>query len=137
MVHGTEERIKTIRQTIETLRAGAAFCSRLKPVIESFDGKQYNVKFDEAISALRDEENSVYVSNHYGHIYINYNYKKCYSCRDNYLMYGYSCKKEDFIENQTDTSAVFFSGKKIIAAAMIENINIHREKMLKEALIWE
>lgn len=130
MVNGTEERKKAVLQRIESLRAAAAFSSKLKPVISSFDGKQYNKNFDKAIRDISNKENHVYVSNNYGWIHIYFWGK--YS-RDIYLMSGYGCISEGFIKNQTDEKAVLFDGKKIKAAAMIENINIHRERLLKEA----
>lgn len=133
MVHGTEERIKAVKSRIEYLRAAAAFSSKLKPVISSFDGKNYNVRFDEAIRALGDGVNNVYVVNHYGHIYIDYWFKGNDTRNDLYLMYGYGCISEDFIKEQSNKKEIFFDGKKIIAGAMIENVNTYREKLLKEA----
>lgn len=133
MVYGKEERIKAVKSRIEYLRAAAAFSTKLKPVISSFDGKNYNVRFDEAIRALSDGENNVYVVNHYGHIYVDYWLKGNDTRNDLYLMYGYSCIAEDFIKDQSNKKEVFFNGKKINAGVMIENVNTYREKLLKEA----
>ncbi len=127
-----EEKRNHIQEKINTLREAAAQTNRVKDVVRRFDGKTYNVKFDDAISALTDDNNRFYVSNQYGWFYIQYCHRHGYNNTIS-LMTAYSCKSNDYIEHQTRDECKVFDGKRIKADAMIARLNTERAELLKEA----
>jgi len=133
-VNTIEEKKQYIMSIADNKRTAAAMIRRVRNTVRSFDGKIYNCKFDEAISALTDEESRFYCSNSYGWFYIYYTPRKSSLSRmDEALLSGYSCKSSDYVKLQTNENAIMFDGKRVIADKMEEALKAKRESLLKEA----
>lgn len=135
MVYGAENQKKTIQNRIEALREAADQIKRIKKLVQSFDGKIYNKRFDEALAGLSGENFRIYGSNSYGWYYIHY-IPRHGSYNDSItLLTGYSCKAENKIseDHQKEEFIIFDTNKRIKAAAMIEGLNRKYAELLKEA----
>jgi len=134
MVYGAEEQKKTIQSRIEALRGAADQIKRIKKLVQSFDGKTYNKRFDEALAGLSGENFRIYGSNSYGWYYIHYTPRNTYK-NDVTILTGYSCRAENKIseDHQKEDFIIFDSNKRIKAAAMIEGLNRKYAELLKEA----
>jgi hypothetical protein len=134
MIFGAEEQKKHIEERITALRTAASFINRVKAVCNSFDGKVYNKRFDDAIGELSGDDGRLYVSNRYGWMYVIYYPRHGYK-NEVTLLTGYSCvKTENNIRNQDKEDFILFDDhKRINAAAMIEGLNRKYAEILKEA----
>ena len=126
-----EARKAKLLHEADVIRTAAAQIPKLKKVIDAYDGKMYNKRFDEAIRNLSTDEIrfSAYTS-------YNWYYVECYpGC--NYserqgLLTGYAAKRDD--TRYTDEKNVIFSdSKRILKDKMYQALNTRREKMLQEA----
>ena len=130
-----EEARKKIQSIAAHKRQAAGQIKKIKPVVMQFDGKIYNKRFDEAISALSDDENIFYCSNSYGWFYLHHRAKESGYNEGNDLLTGYSCKATENERRYSteDINKLFEDNKRIKADKMIERLNSKYASLLKEA----
>ena len=129
-----DEKKKAILSRAEWLRLAAAQIKKIKPVINDFDGKIYNCRFDEAIKNLSDDRLSFWTSNQYGSFEIVIYHDHTYSDKIS-LLTGYSCKvqKNDYSQYHTDETRAIFDGKRINADKIAALLDASYARLNKEA----
>lgn len=134
MIHTSniEDKKKAILTRAEWLRRAASHIKRIKPVINQFDGKIYNCRFDEAINALSTDQERISAYNQYGWFYIRIWPKSIYNA-EQFLLSGYSCKAENHIKDQSRPECIIFDGKRIKADKMITLLDASYARLNKEA----
>lgn len=132
----TEERQTALRKKAAWFRQAANMATRLKPVIQSFDGIIYNCRFDDAIKQLSDDDYTLWVDHRNGFFAIDYMTRHCYRS-ETYLMQGYdyiASNKTDHTGSGYKSQWKFFSdNKRIDAAKMIQSLNDFRADLLHQA----
>ena len=127
-----EEKQKGILTRAEWLRRAASHVKRIKPVINQFNGKIYNCRFDEAINALSTDQERISAYNQYGWFYIRIWSKNIYSA-EQFLLSGYSYKSTDQIKDQNRPECQIFDGKRIKADKMTALLDASYARLNKEA----
>lgn len=136
MIHLTdlETKKETIINKASLYRRAASAINTIKPVIQAFDGKMYNKRFNEAISALNTPESKdhFHAYTQYRWFYIDFTPGCNYSDKKT-LLHGYSCTGETVPEDYREEKNVIFDGKRINAEKMINSAERQREYLLKTA----
>ncbi len=133
-IDSMDEKKKAILSRAEWLRLAAAQIKKIKPVINDFDGKIYNCRFDEAIKNLSDDKLSFWTSNQYGTFEITVYHDHVYNDKIA-LLTGYSCKaqKNNYSQYHTDEARAIFDGKRIKADKMTALLDDKYTQLNKEA----
>lgn len=123
-----EQKKENIKKQIEALRTASKQIGKIKKVVQDFDGKVYNCRFDQAIEQLSDKETGLrfYVQNHY-----NFSIQcSAFQC------YPYIALLETFrpVKGQAKGKCICFDeNKRIKADKMIELLNNKYSEILKKA----
>lgn len=133
-ISNIEEKKKAILNKVSYYRRAASAINTIKPVIQAFNGKVYNKRFDEAIRALNtpDNEDHFHAYTQYRWFYIDFTPGCSYSEKKT-LLHGYSCTGETVPEDHREEKNVIFDGKRINAEKMINSAEKQREYLLKTA----
>lgn len=126
-----EERRAKLLHEAEVIRAAASQIPRLKHVIDRFDGKMYNKRFDEAIRALSTDEIRFSAYTSYNWYYVEC-FPGCNYSERQALLTGYAAKREEGRFND-EKYMIFSDSKRILKERMYKALNQKRENMLKEA----
>jgi len=135
MIYGDiEQKKEAIRAATRNYRNAAAAIPAIKRVVTTFDGKQYNKRFDDAVASIElPADGRVFVTNHFEWFEIHY------QPRDIYLITGYTCIASDSHVAPEDQrpESIFFDGKKILADKINAALMDEREKLLAAAFRLE
>lgn len=130
-----EEAHKASARKAAYLREAATKIRLIKEIAKQFDNKVYNCRFDEAVRALSDDENTFYCYNRYNNFEIIFT--KRHSTFSVALLGVRAAIKGELGPNCARTDIVFTPTKRIMADKMIEFMNLKYEKLLKEATAIE
>jgi uncharacterized protein YukE len=124
-----EQKKENIKKQIEALRTASKQIGKIKKVVQEFDGKIYNCRFDKAISELSDKEAGL----------------RFYT-QDYYTTFAIQCSTSHFyspvtlletyrpVKGQTQDKCICFDeNKRIKADKMIELLNNKYSEILKKA----
>lgn len=132
MFYGTNEQKKEeLMKRAAIRRAAASHIKDVKKVILDYDGKVYNKKFDEAISAIRTPDGYMFscYRDSYNRVTISgYDKGTSYSDRTGILSFKASAGEE---------TPYITDKKRIKADAFIETLNSTYENLLTEAKSYE
>lgn len=126
-----EEAHKASARKAAYLREAATKIRLIKEIAKQFDNKVYNCRFDEAVQALSDDENTFYCYNRYNNFEIIFT--KRHSAFSVALLGVRAAIKGEQNPLRKRTDIVFTPTKRIMADKMIELLNERYARLLKEA----
>lgn len=115
-----EDRDRAARNIIADKREMAALFAAIRPIIQDFDGRVYNCRFDRALKEIITEKH-IYSSKKYNHLYI-----EAHGSNSNRWYTLASIRLDELTD-----------GKRIPADLFIQSAREYREKWLKEAASLE
>lgn len=125
MFYTKEDAKKELTKEVQSLRAAASNIYKIKKVVNTFDNKVYNCRFDEAIKQLNNDKMRIYSHvNCYGYFIIDFYDKETHKTIN--LIYTKKATK--------DTETILFTDtKRIKADWFINELNKKYSELLQRA----